>query len=203
MEERIRKFWKQESKIGESGKDSDIETDISSNIIMIRNFINDNQNAPDLLEYKESILSTEFYEIFGMYILFEYPELIINKDSRKYAKLALLKTIFANKKGEEYWGFIHVFKQLYPTVYKLFNLIKMNGEQHHLLACILQNLEAETLLKDVCGGLSEKHPEIVLYTIHDSIITTENHIEEVKLSLRENLFKVVGEYPNFKDECWQ
>lgn len=203
MEERIRKFWKQETKKGESGKDSDIETDISSNIIMIRNFINDNQNAPDLLEYKESILSTEFYEIFGMYILFEYPELIINKDSRKYAKLALLKTIFANKKGEEYWGFIHVFKQLYPTVYKLFNLIKMNGEQHHLLACILQNLEAETLLKDVCGELSEKHPEIVLYTIHDSIITTENHIEDVKLSLRENLFKVVGEYPNFKDECWQ
>lgn len=204
MEERIRKFWKQNRVYG--GKpDNNLnkESEVTNNIIMIRNFIKDNQNVPDFMEYKNLILSGEFYETFGMHILFEYPEIIINRDIRKYAKLALLKTIFADKRGELYWDFIHVFKQLFPTVYKLFNLIKMNGEQHHLLACILQNLEAETLLKDVCGELSKKHPDIVLYTIHDSVITTENYIEAVKLSLSENLFTVVGEYPNFKVECWQ
>jgi hypothetical protein len=67
----------------------------------------------------------------------------------------------------------------------------------------LQNLEAETILKDACGGLSEKYPEIVLYTIHDSIITTKNHVEDVKQTLEEKLFKTVGEYPKFKVECWK
>ncbi len=206
MEERIRKFWKPEIKSGYKTtkySTADMETDVNNNIIMIRNFIKDNQTAPDFQEYKNLILSGEFYETFGMHILFEYPELIINKDIRKYAKSALIKTIFANKTGEQYWGFIHVFKQLFPTVYKLFNLVKINGEQHHLLACILQNLEAETLLDKACGELSKKYPNIILYTIHDSIITTNKYIKRVRKILRRNLYKTVGEYPKFKVECWK
>lgn len=209
MEQRIRKFWKQNNvNKKEIYNNNNIiynkQSEIGNNIIMIRNYIKENQNTKDVLEYKNLILSGNFYEKFAEYILDEYQDKKFkNNDSRKYAKMALLKTIYADEKIEKYGEYIPIFKKHFPTVYKLFNLIKDNGKQHHLLACIMQNLEAETLLDKTCGELSNDYPDIPLFTIHDSIITTKEYIEPVKEALTKNLFKVVGEYPNFKVECWE
>ena len=200
MDERIKHFWKHSQH-----EDSNINTveEVNNNIIMIRNFISGLKNSRDVLEYKKLIASRLFYEKFAEYILMEYPNKTFkNTDSRKYAKLALLKTFFANEKIDKYSDYIPVFKKYFPSIYELFTIIKFNYKQHHLLACILQNLEAETLLKDVCGELSNNYPDIVLYTIHDSIITTEDYIDIVQQTLRTNLYNVVGEYPNFKVDYW-
>lgn len=206
MEQRIRKYWKQNNvskrQVYNNNHINNNQSQI--NIIMIRNYIKENQNTKDVLEYKNLILTGNFYEKFAEYILAEYPDIKFkNNDSRKYAKMALLKTIYADEKIEKYGEYIPIFKKHFPTVYKLFNLIKDNGNQHHLLACIMQNLEAETLLDKTCGELSINYPDIILYTIHDSIITTKQYIEPVKDALSRNLFNVVDEYPNFKVECWE
>lgn len=201
MGERIKQYWRYDKEAKDNHKKE--KEEVNNHIIMIRNFIKNNQTTPDILEYKNLILSGMFYEQFAIYILKEFPNKVFNdNDSRKYAKMALLKTIFADKKSEQYWDFIPVFKKYFPTVYNLFNLIKKDGKQHHLLACILQNLEAETLLDKVCGEISTNYPNIILYTIHDSIITTEPYIEVVKDVTYSILYEVVGEYPNFKVEYW-
>ena len=210
MGQRIRKFWKQKNVCkGEVCNNNNIinnnQSEIDNNIIMIRNFIKENQNTKDVLEYKNLILSGLFYERFAEYILAEYPNKVFKdeEEKRKYSKMALLKTIFADEKIEKYGEYIPVFKKHFPTLYELFHLIKFNGSQHHILACILQNLEAEILLDKTCGELSNNYPDIILYTIHDSIITTNEYIEPVKDALYRNLYNVVGEYPNFKLECWE
>jgi hypothetical protein len=201
MGERIKQYWRYNN----NNKDNKEEREeVNKHIFMIRNFIKSNQKNPDLLDYKNLILSGLFYEKFAIYISKEIPNKVFkDNDSRKYAKMALLKTIFADKNSEQYWDFIPVFKKYFPTVYTLFNLIKKDGKQHHLLACILQNLEAETILGKVCGVLCNDYPDIPPFTIHDSIITTQPYIEVVKDVMRSNLYEVVGEYPNFKVEYWQ
>ena len=65
-------------------------------------------------------------------------------------------------------------------MYELFRLIK--EIQSNYLPIILQRIESFLILDVICKKISFMHPHIPLFTIHDSILTTQGNeaiVEEI------------------------
>jgi len=64
-----------------------------------------------------------------------------------------------------------------------------------LFAHFTQRLEAHVILDIVCRGISKERPDIPLLTIHDSILTTEEHAQYVKDFMEHHIYRVMGRKP--------
>lgn len=93
-----------------------------------------------------------------------------------------------------------IFRKLFPTISKIFTIIKK--EKHNTLALLLQNLESQCLLYHICGLIAQKHPEIPLFTIHDSIVTTSGNEDNIKQIMSKELEKLTCLPPTLKAETW-
>lgn len=170
---------------------------------MLGNFIRENSNAKDVLLYKGLVLSGGIYEYFGNILQENNIASTLNKtDLRKFAKKQIFRAFFdrntaINRKNSHA---LKLFRQHFPTVYEIFSQIKSG--KHNALACALQNLESEIVLHRACLKLWQINPEIPLWTIHDSIASTEENYELVKDVLKKVLFEVVEVDVEIKREPW-
>ncbi len=90
------------------------------------------------------------------------------------------------------------FKQLFPDFYKLLGLFKRDNYKN--FSKILQHVEANCIIDFVTKKLSIDYPKMPLFTIHDSIMTTESY----KAILDTEMPKLISEYclglkPQIKD----
>ena len=86
----------------------------------------------------------------------------------------------------------------------MYKVIKYVKESHHpALAVVLQNLEADLILHKVCKIISEERPDVLTYTLHDSIITTEDNVDYVQGIMTKVLKKSIGVAPTLKVEKWE
>ena len=120
---------------------------------------------------------------------------------REKAKEITFCTIFNKNNAINYAQSIRIFKNLFPNVYEVIKSVKKG--HHPTLAIILQNLEAELILHKTCKVISEEHPEIPLFTLHDSIITTEENKDIVQAKMIEILSQNLNYEPNLKVEEWK
>jgi hypothetical protein len=60
---------------------------------------------------------------------------------------------------------------------------------------LLQRTESYIILKKVCGYINEYYPQIPFFTIHDSILTTEEFSIEVKKIMVDKISEVTGKTP--------
>jgi hypothetical protein len=67
------------------------------------------------------------------------------------------------------------------------------------LARRMQTVESALMIGGVCRVLMERHPEIPVITIHDSILTTFEHVPTVQ-TLMANEFRRIGLRPKLKTE---
>lgn len=74
----------------------------------------------------------------------------------------------------------------------------IKNEAHNTLACVLQNFEAEIVLHKTCKDIALMNPDIPLFTIHDSIATTAEHIQK----LSEHIITAIDASPEIKIEIW-
>ncbi|WP_340075827.1 hypothetical protein [Leptobacterium sp. I13] len=170
--------------------------------IMIVDFIDEIENKPDVLQFKEMVSSGLFYEKFGSALI---KKELINKDSldiRKQAKDITFRSIFSPNTSVSYSESIKLFKEAFPNVYKIFKMIKKGRGNHNTLAIALQRLEANLVLKKTCMIVSKEKPEAPLFTIHDSIVTTPGNVEYVEKILYNILNDNIGLPPNLKREYW-
>ncbi len=94
-----------------------------------------------------------------------------------------------------------IFKDLYPNFCNVLELLKQNDKKD--LPKLLQHLEANCVLDYICKNISEKHPNIPLYTIHDSIITTEDNIQVLEAEVTQHIKDYCyGIMPTLKTEYW-
>lgn len=94
-----------------------------------------------------------------------------------------------------------IFDQHFPAIYELIKLTK----SHHKadLACLLQSIESEIILHRCCERIWEEgNHQVPIFTIHDSIATTIEHVEYVKAAMREELSNAVGLIPTLSIEYW-
>ncbi len=155
--------------------------------------------------YKEIVAKGTFYEDFGK-ILQNCG--VLEKDLnqniiRKSAKNATFSAFFSPNSSISYCEDAKSFKKVFPSVFGVFKMIKSTRGKHNTLAILLQHLEATFVLHRACKIISEERPEIPIFTLHDSIITTignENYVHDV---LKNVLTNAIGIAPKLKVERWE
>lgn len=93
-----------------------------------------------------------------------------------------------------------LFANLFPSVDKLFRIIKAG--EHEQLPLLLQRIEAYFMLGVITKRIAKECPTAPLFTIHDSIATTVEHVEKVEAIMHEELTSLVGIAPKLKVEEW-
>lgn len=117
-----------------------------------------------------------------------------NKKSNKKSKINQMKNIFENN--------------LFPEVAQLFSIIKektddSTDKQHSRLAVLLQSIESSIILHKCCKIIWEDgSQQIPVFTIHDSIATTSEHVDYVRSVMEEQLISCIGVFPSLNIEEW-
>lgn len=98
-----------------------------------------------------------------------------------------------------------LFQTEFPAVWefilqqKMWNGRGARGEAFKKLAVRMQQRESRYMIGQVCTRLMEHHPEIPLLTIHDSILTTPEHMPTVQRVMTEE-FARLGVEPTLRVE---
>lgn len=155
----------------------------------------------DIDTYIKQVISGKFYEEFSDRLTEENLLPKDLQDSRKYTKTIAFRTLFSPNSHKRYVKEIQLFEKIYPNVYENFAFIKCE-DNYNTLACVLQNIEAELILKTICVEISKQYPDAPIFTIHDSIVTTVDYHEKVKEIMHKILEEKIGYAPELSVEFW-
>ncbi|GAA4149538.1 hypothetical protein GCM10022217_01610 [Chryseobacterium ginsenosidimutans] len=106
----------------------------------------------------------------------------IYKNERSYSKSVVMETFFS-RPNHNFEG-TKAFKQSYPSVFEIMKYIKLHCVEFDRL---LTNVEAHCLLDIVALNFSKKYPNVPIWSIHDSLVTTESNVELLKKQIEEIL----------------
>ena len=188
--------------------DGKIDNPSIANKSDIGNLIRELEDAEDIVLFKRLVTEGGFYEYFTKEMIIK--GLIPNvfeidvetlKRFRNKAKEVMFTVLFSSNRtnNEE----AKLFKEKFPSVHSIFKLIKRGDKTYNALAICLQKLESELVLERACVRINSETPNVPIFTLHDSIITTEEHVEYVEAVLKEILTNNIGEAPNLKLERWE
>jgi hypothetical protein len=85
----------------------------------------------------------------------------------------------------------------YPSVARVLHELK--EEDHRRAAWTMQAFESCIFVKRVCGRLRRRHPDIPVFTIHDSVLTTPEFVPTVEAVILDEFGKL-GLRPSLKRE---
>jgi len=123
--------------------------------------------------YNEAIISEDINNKCYLTNIIKIPNkpLRIKKfdNRREAAKHVIMQTLFSSEKYHA--NIITVFEKHYKEVYRVTQFIKKDKEKN-FFPILLQNTEANSILDYCTKIISNKYPDMPLFTIHDSIITT-------------------------------
>src|ERR1035437_6456285 len=67
---------------------------------------------------------------------------------------------------------------------------------------LLQTIESKLILHHVTKRIALEQPKLPLFTIHDSVVTTQGNELYVKSVLEEEMLKAIGYKPKLSLELW-
>jgi hypothetical protein len=150
-----------------------------------------------------SYISDRYFEATGIRYDLKVPA---EKDK---LKAAVFYTMYSDNRafgadtevGKVHGEMKQLFRKLFPTVYRLFSLLKKAA--YNDLAIILQLIESEIVVRRTAWHISQARPDIPLFTIHDSIATTEANKHYVYTQLKQQCERAIGLMPTLKIEDWK
>lgn len=156
-------------------------------------------------DFVKNVVNGTFYE----YLIGVFEKAGLNlgatpKEKRDKVKKMVLILLFDDDHklyNRKHGSPSQVFKRLFPSVAKIFRYVKEGNYKN--LAIILQRIESYLVLERVCGKITEERPEIPIFTIHDSIITTAGNENYVQSIMEDELKRSIGNAPQFSIEQWQ
>lgn len=173
--------------------------------IMIVERIREIKDKPDVKLFIKYVSNGEFYEKFGEELikrgLFEGD--IKDEEIREKVKKIIFSTIYSPNTSLSYNSEMRVFYEVFPNVYEMFHLIKYGHGNHPAFSILLQRLESELILNKICERIHRAYPKIPLFTIHDSIVTTEEYVGVVKNFMVKIMRQNIGKSPKFKIKRWE
>lgn len=152
------------------------------------------------------IINGDFYDYFGQKLNIKYddkgkpyrkvsnfsskkkkwnrePTRIILFDSvRDLAKNAVMEIFFSKPRTPIPEA--KSFRQTFPNVFKVMSYIKCSGLKFD---CLLTNVEAYCFLDCAAKEFSKKHPNVPLFSIHDSLVTTQQYLPLLKEEIEQSL----------------
>ncbi|MDA0176820.1 hypothetical protein OOZ35_04855 [Mesoflavibacter profundi] len=171
---------------------------LSDSYIMLGLFRESPMNT-DIQEYIRLAVGGRFYEELEK----KYKEdLGITFELRKDIKATVFQVLFTanNYFGCEKAKPKKLFAELFPEVYKIFSDIKRTDKT--VLPRLLQSIESYLIVDVICKRISEEIPNAPIFTIHDSISTTEEYIADVRRIMEEEFEKKIGKAPMINCEEW-
>ncbi len=93
----------------------------------------------------------------------------------------------------------NAFAELFPTVAKV--IAELKSQHYQRLAWLMQHKESSLFIGRACRRLMAERPNMPLVTVHDSIVTTDEHIGYVRAVLLDEFAKL-GVRPAFTSEAW-
>jgi len=215
------KFWaetKSDSKrtdvVGvavESGRRFSKSSIINKNI----NIFNINIHIKDsyimLGDISASLMNRDFFRYINLVVngeLYEFLEGVFTKDlgetysSRQEIKSAVFQVLFTDNRfiEQEEAKPKKIFKKYFPDVYNVFAEIKRKDKT--LLPRLLQSIESYLIIDVIAKRISKEYPDAPIFTIHDSVATTEEYVNDVERIMLEELTVAIGYAPTFSREHW-
>jgi hypothetical protein len=111
-----------------------------------------------------------------------YDDILANSvlTERNDAKELIYKVLFGdNLKSNKKYN--NIFKKLYPSVYEYILEFKESKKNYKELSHELQKMESEFMFNQVILEIYETYPNIILFTIHDSIVFPKSYQEKIKV----------------------
>jgi hypothetical protein len=96
---------------------------------------------------------------------------------------------------------VNAIKDIFPTLTEVFREIKKFD--YKALPILLQYLERYLTIDVICQRIHTVNALIPLFTIHDSIVTTEEFVPLVEAVMLEELTAAIGYPPTLAIEAWQ
>jgi hypothetical protein len=118
--------------------------------------------------------------------------------NRKAVKVSVFSILYSDNRYMNNMKIL--FSELFPTVYKIFSLIKK--KRKNALAVLLQSLESNLILNRICKRISNERPDVPLLPIHDSISTTVGNEYYVANVMTDELSKHIGHKPKLTFEYY-
>jgi hypothetical protein len=163
----------------------------------------------DVIKYKEIVNSGEFYKRMHSEIVKDKKP--FNKDDMKEMTFQVLYSdnrFFhqdgswmdrktkkrANAKPKR------LFEAAFPTVAKVFRAYKKIDNSH--LPRLLQQIESTLIIKHIVPRIASERPDLPVFTIHDSVVTTEGNEGYVEQVMREEIERLTHLKPRFRIERW-
>lgn len=156
-------------------------------------------NNDDIKKYVDLVTSGSLYEFLARVFKREIGDEFKN---RKQLKGVIFTVLFTSNHfiGQPEAKPKRIFRKYFPTVYKIFSLIKRGDKTN--LPRLLQRMESYIVLDRICKRISLERPNLPIFTIHDSVITTKGNEDYVKGIMLEELRNCIGYEPKLKIESW-
>jgi hypothetical protein len=174
--------------------------------------IKHNSKKSDVKTFKKHILNGTFYEAFGNIlkeknllpndIMDISEETSRNKAIRRFAKKAVFESFFSKPASYKWSPSIRAFKECFPHVYQIFSAVKQGKGEHNTLACVLQRFESDMILHKVCLKIHHFYPSVLLYTIHDSLVTTIENQQIVRDIFIKTVAELLNTEPIIQIDLW-
>lgn len=131
---------------------------------------------------------------------FQHTDNKIRFNTRNKTKGEVLKLMYFNPR--ERYSSSHPsfkeFKKIFPVEAAVMSLLKKRDYRD--FSVLLQKIEARILLHEVCREVYDLSPDIPLFTVHDSIITTERYASVLEEVLLKKYTGILGFSPQLKRE---
>ena len=143
-------------------------------------------NNHDINKYTEMVNSGEFYQQVSKLM---YP---FAKFDKKKIKTMVFVVFFSKNiyMGQDRALPKREFKALFPSTYEIFKLLKRRN--HTALAHILQRIESIIMIQNVTIRIARERPDLPIFTIHDSVVTTVGNDDYVAGVIQEEAFRLTG-----------
>lgn len=151
--------------------------------------------ARGIQRYRDLVLSGKFYEDFMDELVKNDIETGNNRDKTKTCVLKIMYSDNRHRSDEK-----RIFYKKHIQVCQIFKILKRRNKS--VLARLLQAIESYMVLDRVCKRISLESPKIPIFTIHDSIMTTEGNEEYVKSVIEVEFKERIRVVPNLTIEKW-
>ena len=159
----------------------------------------DRQGIDDIQIYRDKVAQGTLYEYMAKEIK---SRMGITVKNRKKLKEIMFLVMFSDNRfiGQADAMPKRIFREIFPTVYKVFSLIKRHGKAN--LPILLQKMEAKLILFYVVKRISHEKPAMPLYTVHDSVVCPVGNEDYVARVIIEETKACINITPQVKFEYW-
>ncbi|GAB3890040.1 hypothetical protein [Spirosoma agri] len=153
----------------------------------------------DVIQYKSLVSGVDDNPSdLYLYMKDEFKKMGIDYNSRDEVKQVVIEILYtANQYSTKSKK---CFQTLFPTVDALLRQFKQT--QKEVLPCLLQCIESYMVLQVITKRFAKQHPKAPIFTIHDSVATTEPFVKPLQTIMYEELMAFTGLPPKLKLERW-